>query len=393
MAVAMENLMPRDTGATGLLALNHARTVEKPATPPPLIAVSGAKPDGRRPHENRPVRYRPRADPPGRRRLGAGSRVLPTQAVAAAPQPSAPPVLTPRGRGYPGRDPIGSGHIRAGLAGPGPCGRDCRGSDAIGTDCRPSAAIGADRVSRGSVSAEQRFAGWGRRSLWLDRLCLGRGIAAHRRALPAAGWSTPMSRSGRRTSRCSWAATHSATGARSASGPCLTARRNTPPAISRPCRSTSVSTYAAALLPTLRVVPGAPQVLRDWDGAMTENAPQPLIFSAWMQAFQQAVLARANIPIWAGAPVFEFVPFVLSPEGASWCGGDCAPLLKSTLDSTMAVARHPLRTRSGGLAVGRRASGRVRPSPAALGPGTGGADHVAHRGAGRRHHARPRRHQ
>ena len=106
-----------------------------------------------------------------------------------------------------------------------------------------------------------------------------------------------------------------------------------------------VSTYAAALLPILRVVPGAPRVLRDWDGAMTENAPQPLIFSAWMQAFHHAVLAKAGIPVWAGAPVFEFVPYVLLPEGASpqgvssqganWCGGDCAPLLKSTLDSTM----------------------------------------------------------
>jgi penicillin amidase len=96
-----------------------------------------------------------------------------------------------------------------------------------------------------------------------------------------------------------------------------------------------VSTYAAALLPTLRVVPGAPQVLRDWDGAMTENAPQPLIFSAWMEAFHHAVLAKAGIPMSASSPVFEFVPFVLSPEGASWCGGDCAPLLKSTLDSTM----------------------------------------------------------
>ncbi len=96
-----------------------------------------------------------------------------------------------------------------------------------------------------------------------------------------------------------------------------------------------ISTYAAALLPTLRVVPGAPQVLRDWDGAMTETAPQPLIFSAWMDAFHSAVMARAGIPVHVSAPVFEFVPFVLSPAGASWCGGDCAALLKSTLDSTM----------------------------------------------------------
>ena len=97
-----------------------------------------------------------------------------------------------------------------------------------------------------------------------------------------------------------------------------------------------VSTYAAALLPTLRVVPGAPRVLRDWDGAMTEDAPQPLIFAAWMEAFHHAVLTRAGIPFSASSPVFEFVPFVLSPAGASWCGGDCAPLLKATLDSTMA---------------------------------------------------------
>jgi penicillin amidase len=96
-----------------------------------------------------------------------------------------------------------------------------------------------------------------------------------------------------------------------------------------------VSTYAAGLLPMLRIVPGAPPVLRDWDGAMTENDPRPLIFSTWMNAFHHAVMDKAGIPISASAPVFEFIPFVLSPQGAHWCGGDCAPLLKSTFDSTM----------------------------------------------------------
>jgi penicillin amidase len=96
-----------------------------------------------------------------------------------------------------------------------------------------------------------------------------------------------------------------------------------------------VSTYAAALLPKLRVVPGAALVLRDWDGAMTENDPRPLIFSAWMNAFHHAVMDKAGIWIGASGPVFEFVPFVLSPEGAPWCGGDCAALLKSTFDGTM----------------------------------------------------------
>ena len=38
MAVAMANLLPRDTGATGLVALNHARTVEEAGKAAPLIA-------------------------------------------------------------------------------------------------------------------------------------------------------------------------------------------------------------------------------------------------------------------------------------------------------------------------------------------------------------------
>ena len=96
-----------------------------------------------------------------------------------------------------------------------------------------------------------------------------------------------------------------------------------------------VSPAAAAMLPVLRGVPDAPRVLRDWDGAMAENAPQPLIFTAWMDAFHRAVLARAGLTREASAPVFDFVPYVLSPEGASWCGGDCSALLKSTLENTM----------------------------------------------------------
>ena len=100
----------------------------------------------------------------------------------------------------------------------------------------------------------------------------------------------------------------------------------------------SVSLYARDVLPVLRGVPGAPSLLTDWDGAMAEDAPQPLIFSAWMDAFDRAVRAGAGLPAGeAGAPVFDFVPFVLSKDGAFWCGGDCRPLLKSTLDRTMAA--------------------------------------------------------
>ena len=142
----------------------------------------------------------------------------------------------------------------------------------------------------------------------------------------------------------------------------------------------------------LRVVPGAPQVLRDWDGAMTENAPQPLIFSAWMDAFHHAVMAKAGIPIYASAPVFEFVPFVLSPAGASWCGGDCAPLLKSTLDSTMSslAARFgsdPSAWRWGAVHQAVFAHPFLRAVPV-----LGALTTVADRGAGRWRDARPRRH-
>ena len=100
-----------------------------------------------------------------------------------------------------------------------------------------------------------------------------------------------------------------------------------------------VSPYAVALLPVLRDVPGAARALRDWDGAMTESIPQPLIFTTWMVMFRDAILAHAHLGsslIWgANAPLFDFVPYVLSPAGAHWCGGDCAPLLKTTLDHTM----------------------------------------------------------
>ena len=100
-------------------------------------------------------------------------------------------------------------------------------------------------------------------------------------------------------------------------------------------QSDVISMEAMAILPRLRGVPGASQVLRDWDGAMIESAPQPLVFNAWMDAFHRAILARANVPASAAAPWFDLLPHVLSPEGSQLCGGDCGPLLKSTFDSTM----------------------------------------------------------
>ena len=50
-----------------------------------------------------------------------------------------------------------------------------------------------------------------------------------------------------------------------------------------------------------------------------------------MQAFYAAVLHRAGLTAGLGTPVSDFVASVLSPDGAHWCGGDCAPLLRDSL--------------------------------------------------------------
>lgn len=103
----------------------------------------------------------------------------------------------------------------------------------------------------------------------------------------------------------------------------------------------ALSPLAVALLPVLRAVPGAPALLDTWDGTMTQDGAAPLIFSAWLASFRDGVLARAGLATVlrpsALAPPFDFVPHVLSPAGAHWCGGDCAPLLKQALERTMST--------------------------------------------------------
>jgi penicillin amidase len=107
------------------------------------------------------------------------------------------------------------------------------------------------------------------------------------------------------------------------------------------------SLFARAVLPALLAVPPPPGragaaalLLRGWDGAMTTDAPQPLIFHAWIDRFYALVLERNHIPASAGAfaaPLTEFLPSVLAPGGAHWCGGDCTGLLASALDQAVAA--------------------------------------------------------
>jgi penicillin amidase len=72
-------------------------------------------------------------------------------------------------------------------------------------------------------------------------------------------------------------------------------------------------------------------LLRGWDGSAVMDSPAPLIFNAWMEAFHGAVLRRQGLTHGLGAPVADLLSFVLSPAGAGWCGGDCAPLLRDSL--------------------------------------------------------------
>ena len=98
------------------------------------------------------------------------------------------------------------------------------------------------------------------------------------------------------------------------------------------------SAFAAQVLPMLDAIdlPDGParkaaSLLRGWDGTMAIDAPQPLIFNAWMQRFDLALLERAGIAtIWRG-PWMEFSAWALTPAGASWCGGDCRPILRDAL--------------------------------------------------------------
>ncbi len=98
------------------------------------------------------------------------------------------------------------------------------------------------------------------------------------------------------------------------------------------------SVFAARLLPRLRAVPPPPgdagralALLTGWDGTMAMDKPQPLIFNAWMDRFRDAVLAHAGVPAADAGPSQEFLAYILSPAGASWCGGDCNTMLSDAL--------------------------------------------------------------
>jgi penicillin amidase len=106
------------------------------------------------------------------------------------------------------------------------------------------------------------------------------------------------------------------------------------------------SDYAARLLPVLLKVPAqgaaadALGLLRDWDGTMSADLAEPLIFNAWLQRFEDSVLARNALVPSSASPRLEFTAWLLTSGDAAagaWCGGDCQTILQETLISAVAA--------------------------------------------------------
>ena len=110
-----------------------------------------------------------------------------------------------------------------------------------------------------------------------------------------------------------------------------------------------VSAYARHLLPLLLardIHPAAGSLqaraldlLRDWNGAMDPDRPQPLIFNAWVQRFAGDVLQHDALDPGVTAGWEDLADLLLSPAGAAWCNGDCTQFLAGALrDSMQTVA-------------------------------------------------------
>ena len=108
----------------------------------------------------------------------------------------------------------------------------------------------------------------------------------------------------------------------------------------------TLSIFAREVLPALRAVTPSAEaapamaLLRNWNGEMTADAPQPLIFHAWLREFRRAVLEAGGAAEAGGVAGPEFVRAMLGPDGAAWCGqAGCAPLLAPALDAGLSTLR------------------------------------------------------
>jgi penicillin amidase len=119
----------------------------------------------------------------------------------------------------------------------------------------------------------------------------------------------------------------------------------------------TTSDLAQRLLPRLRALrlprndPAAAALatLQTWPGSMAMDLPQPLIFNAWIDAFDRAALAANGIADDDNAPILpdSFALSLLGPDAtpaaiAMWCGGNCDSLLITALHNanTQLAARY-----------------------------------------------------
>jgi penicillin amidase len=112
----------------------------------------------------------------------------------------------------------------------------------------------------------------------------------------------------------------------------------------------TTSLFAQAILPRLLALnvpagdPAAPAValLKNWSGDMAADAPQPLIFNAWMRAFVMEILRRNGIDPETAPVVDDFVPSLLGQDAAPaqlamLCAGDCDQGLHASLETVIAA--------------------------------------------------------
>ncbi len=104
-----------------------------------------------------------------------------------------------------------------------------------------------------------------------------------------------------------------------------------------------VSVFAADILPAFAALPPQPglagqaqALLARWDGTMADDKPQPLIFNAAIQLFVTQTLAANQVPEKDSGPWAGFAAWLLGPQGAGWCSGDCKPALARALQDAVA---------------------------------------------------------
>ncbi|WP_043364453.1 penicillin acylase family protein [Belnapia sp. F-4-1] len=85
----------------------------------------------------------------------------------------------------------------------------------------------------------------------------------------------------------------------------------------------------------------AQALLLGWDGDVTADRPEPLIFNAWLKRVGQLALAAGGVPEGAGGAPAAFLSFVLSSDnrGAAWCDGNCPALAARALAESVAELR------------------------------------------------------